>query len=113
MRVGQAVYSTGSLFNHSCQPNIHAYFLARMLLIRSTEFVPAWHPLELSYGPQVILQILSATNISTTTSIPSLFSMLWMNFYRWIQHASIYSASPVKNFLAGWAIGSSGQTEFT
>ncbi|XP_026656321.1 uncharacterized protein LOC103724370 isoform X2 [Phoenix dactylifera] len=52
-RVGQAIYSTGSLFNHSCQPNIHAYFLARMLLIRSTEFVPAWNPLELSYGPQV------------------------------------------------------------
>ncbi|XP_072963052.1 histone-lysine N-methyltransferase ASHR1 isoform X1 [Typha angustifolia] len=53
VRVGQAIYSTGSFFNHSCQPNIHAYFLSRTLLIRSTELVPAWCPLELSYGPQV------------------------------------------------------------
>lgn len=53
VKVGQAIYSTGSLFNHSCQPNIHAYFLSRTLFLRSTEFVPAWYPLELSYGPQV------------------------------------------------------------
>uniref|UniRef100_A0A5B7BBN2 Putative SET and MYND domain-containing protein 4 isoform X1 n=1 Tax=Davidia involucrata TaxID=16924 RepID=A0A5B7BBN2_DAVIN len=53
VRVGQAIYSAGSLFNHSCQPNIHAYFLSRTLYIRSTEFVVAGHPLELSYGPQV------------------------------------------------------------
>ncbi|KAF9591803.1 hypothetical protein IFM89_007358 [Coptis chinensis] len=53
VRVGQAIYSTGSLFNHSCQPNIHAYFLSRTLFIRSTEFVTAGYPLELSYGPQV------------------------------------------------------------
>ncbi|GAB4827732.1 hypothetical protein Ancab_034618 [Ancistrocladus abbreviatus] len=53
VRVGQAIYSTGSFFNHSCQPNIHAYFLSRTLLIRSTEFVVRGYPLELSYGPQV------------------------------------------------------------
>ncbi|XP_034204071.1 uncharacterized protein LOC117618554 isoform X3 [Prunus dulcis] len=53
VRVGQAIYTSGSLFNHSCQPNIHAYFLSRTLFIRTTEFVAAGVPLELSYGPQV------------------------------------------------------------
>ncbi|CAA7403383.1 unnamed protein product [Spirodela intermedia] len=53
LRVGQAIYSTGRLFNHSCQPNLHAYFLSRRLLLRSTEPVPAGSPLELSYGPQL------------------------------------------------------------
>ncbi|XAR66066.1 Histone-lysine N-methyltransferase [Bertholletia excelsa] len=53
VRVGQAIYSAGSLFNHSCQPNIHAYFLSRTLYIQSTEYVNAGSPLELSYGPQV------------------------------------------------------------
>ncbi|XP_042492163.1 histone-lysine N-methyltransferase SMYD3 isoform X7 [Macadamia integrifolia] len=53
VRVGLAIYSVGSLFNHSCQPNIHAYFLSRSLSIRSTEFVAAGQPLELSYGPQI------------------------------------------------------------
>eukprot|EP00268_Persea_americana_P069527 TRINITY_DN9890_c0_g1_i10.p1 TRINITY_DN9890_c0_g1~~TRINITY_DN9890_c0_g1_i10.p1 ORF type:complete len:804 (-),score=133.22 TRINITY_DN9890_c0_g1_i10:707-3118(-) len=51
--VGQAIYLTGSLFNQSCRPNIHAYFLSRKLFIRSTEFVAESCPLELSYGPQV------------------------------------------------------------
>ncbi|KAL8149350.1 uncharacterized protein LOC141708702 isoform X2 [Apium graveolens] len=53
VKVGQAIYSAGSLFNHSCQPNIHAYFLSRALYVRSTEYVAAGNPLELSYGPQV------------------------------------------------------------
>lgn len=53
VRVGQAVYSVGSLFNHSCQPSVHAYFLSRTLYIRATEFVATGHELELSYGPQV------------------------------------------------------------
>ncbi|KAI3963892.1 hypothetical protein MKW92_003748 [Papaver armeniacum] len=53
VRVGQAIYTTGSLFNHSCQPNVHTYFLSRSLFIRSTEFVEAGYPLEISYGPQV------------------------------------------------------------
>ncbi|XP_010278902.1 PREDICTED: SET and MYND domain-containing protein 4 isoform X2 [Nelumbo nucifera] len=53
IRVGQAIYPAGSLFNHSCQPNVHAYFISRTLFIRTTEFVPAGYPLELSYGPQV------------------------------------------------------------
>ncbi|PON71106.1 N-terminal acetyltransferase A, auxiliary subunit [Parasponia andersonii] len=53
VKVGQAIYRAGSLFNHSCQPNIHAYFLSRTLCIRTTEFVAAGCPLELSYGPQV------------------------------------------------------------
>ncbi|XP_021900001.1 SET and MYND domain-containing protein 4 isoform X3 [Carica papaya] len=53
LRVGQAIYLTGSLFNHSCQPNIHAYFLSRKLFVRATEFVAVGCPLELSYGPEV------------------------------------------------------------
>ncbi|CAA6666587.1 unnamed protein product [Spirodela intermedia] len=42
LRVGQAIYSTGRLFNHSCQPNLHAYFLSRRLLLRSTEPLGQW-----------------------------------------------------------------------
>ncbi|XP_073123784.1 uncharacterized protein [Henckelia pumila] len=53
VRVAQAVYSGGSLFNHSCQPNAHAYFLSRTLFIQTTEYVTARSQLELSYGPQV------------------------------------------------------------
>lgn len=53
VRVGQAIYLAGSLFNHSCEPNIHTYFLSRTLYIRAIDFVAAGHPLELSYGPQV------------------------------------------------------------
>lgn len=55
VRVGLAIYTAGSLFNHSCLPNIHAYFLSRTLMIRTTEFVPSGYPLELSYGPQFTL----------------------------------------------------------
>ncbi|XP_037497249.1 SET and MYND domain-containing protein 4 isoform X3 [Jatropha curcas] len=51
--VGQAIYRAGSLFNHSCQPNIHAYFLSRTLFVRTTELVATGCPLELSYGPRV------------------------------------------------------------
>ncbi|KAG8380981.1 hypothetical protein BUALT_Bualt06G0073000 [Buddleja alternifolia] len=53
VQVAQAVYSGGSLFNHSCQPNVHAYFISRTLFIRVTECVAAGSELELSYGPQV------------------------------------------------------------
>ncbi|KAF7816585.1 SET and MYND domain-containing protein 4 [Senna tora] len=53
VRVGKAIYKYGSLFNHSCQPNIHAYFLSRTLCIRTTKVVAAGCQLELSYGPQV------------------------------------------------------------
>ncbi|XP_028782323.1 uncharacterized protein LOC114738435 isoform X2 [Neltuma alba] len=53
VRVGKAIYKGGSLFNHSCQPNVHAYFLSRALCIRTTEVVAAGCQLELSYGPQV------------------------------------------------------------
>ncbi|XP_042378044.1 SET and MYND domain-containing protein 4-like isoform X1 [Zingiber officinale] len=53
VRVAQAIYTKGSLFNHSCQPNSHAYFISRTLFVHSIELVPAWSPLELSYGPQV------------------------------------------------------------
>lgn len=52
--MAQAVYSGGSLFNHSCEPNIHAYFLSRTLFMRATESVTAGSEMELSYGPQVI-----------------------------------------------------------
>lgn len=55
VRVGQAIYRAGSLFNHSCQPNLHAYFISRTLFLRTTEFVAVGCPLELSYGPQVFL----------------------------------------------------------
>ncbi|KAK7282465.1 hypothetical protein RIF29_11271 [Crotalaria pallida] len=53
VRVGKAIYKAGSLFNHSCQPNVHAYFLSRTLHIRTTKVVAAGCELELSYGPQV------------------------------------------------------------
>ncbi|KAL2898027.1 Histone-lysine N-methyltransferase SMYD3 [Bienertia sinuspersici] len=53
MSIGQAIYLSGSLFNHSCIPNIHAYFISRTLLIRATEFVPTGCALEMSYGPQI------------------------------------------------------------
>ncbi|XP_060181568.1 uncharacterized protein LOC132611178 isoform X3 [Lycium barbarum] len=53
VKVGQAVHVAGSFFNHSCQPNIHAYFLSRTLYVRATEYILAGSELELSYGPQV------------------------------------------------------------
>lgn len=53
VRVGKAIYKAGSLFNHSCQPNVHAYFLSRTLYLRTTKLVAAGCELELSYGPQV------------------------------------------------------------
>ncbi|TYI45084.1 hypothetical protein E1A91_D13G011200v1 [Gossypium mustelinum] len=53
VRVGQALYKAASLFNHSCLPNIHAYFMSRTILLRTTEFVSGGCALELSYGPQV------------------------------------------------------------
>jgi len=52
--VGKAIYKAGSLFNHSCQPNVHAYFLSRTLYLRTTHGVAAGCQLELSYGPQVL-----------------------------------------------------------
>ncbi|XP_076953579.1 uncharacterized protein LOC143627690 [Bidens hawaiensis] len=53
VRVGHAIYLAGSLYNHSCKPNIHTYFVSRTLYIRAIDFVAAGQPLELSYGPQV------------------------------------------------------------
>uniref|UniRef100_A0A0E0H4T7 SET domain-containing protein n=1 Tax=Oryza nivara TaxID=4536 RepID=A0A0E0H4T7_ORYNI len=53
VRVAQAIYMSGSFFNHSCRPNIHAYFHSRALILRSTEYIKAGSPIELSYGPQV------------------------------------------------------------
>ncbi|XP_027339263.1 SET and MYND domain-containing protein 4 isoform X2 [Abrus precatorius] len=53
VRVGKGIYKAGSLFNHSCQPNVHAYFLSRTLYLRTTKVVAAGSQLELSYGPQV------------------------------------------------------------
>ncbi|KAJ8433868.1 hypothetical protein Cgig2_032079 [Carnegiea gigantea] len=53
VRVGQALYLTGSLFNHSCLPNVHSYFASRTLFMRSIEFVASGSPLEMSYGPQL------------------------------------------------------------
>ncbi|RAL52269.1 hypothetical protein DM860_016118 [Cuscuta australis] len=53
VKVGQAIYLEGSMFNHSCRPNAHAYFLSRTLYVRTTETVAAGSELEISYGPQV------------------------------------------------------------
>ncbi|XP_052732053.1 uncharacterized protein LOC108331645 isoform X4 [Vigna angularis] len=53
VRVGKAIYKAASLFNHSCRPNAHAYFLSRTLYLRITHGVAAGCQLELSYGPQV------------------------------------------------------------
>ncbi|KAF0928835.1 hypothetical protein E2562_010699 [Oryza meyeriana var. granulata] len=52
VRVAQAIYMSGSFFNHSCQPNVHAYFRSRTLVLRSSEYIKAGTPIELSYGPQ-------------------------------------------------------------
>ncbi|CAM0956538.1 unnamed protein product [Alopecurus aequalis] len=52
VRVAQAIYMSGSLFNHSCRPNVHTYFHSRTLLLRSTEYIESGSPVELSYGPQ-------------------------------------------------------------
>ncbi|KQJ97373.1 hypothetical protein BRADI_3g30360v3 [Brachypodium distachyon] len=52
IRVAQAIYMSGSLFNHSCRPNVHTYFHSRTLFLRSTEYIESGSPLELSYGPQ-------------------------------------------------------------
>ncbi|XP_006662498.1 SET and MYND domain-containing protein 4 [Oryza brachyantha] len=52
VRVAQAIYKSSSFFNHSCQPNVHAYFHLRTLVLRSTEYIKAGTPIELSYGPQ-------------------------------------------------------------
>lgn len=60
--MAQAIYSGGSFFNHSCQPNAHAYFLSRSLLIRATENVIAGSDLELSYGPQVDRSLIILVN---------------------------------------------------
>ncbi|KAK6794180.1 hypothetical protein RDI58_007633 [Solanum bulbocastanum] len=53
VKVGQAVYVAGSFFNHSCEPNIHTYFLSRTLHVQATKYILAGSELELSYGPQV------------------------------------------------------------
>lgn len=79
VKVGQAVYLSGSLFNHSCQPNIHAYFVSRMLHIRSTEFVAWGSELELSYGPQVCIH----KNASASTLVIILlkfWKLFWPKF---------------------------------
>ncbi|KAL5225040.1 hypothetical protein ABZP36_011679 [Zizania latifolia] len=52
VRVAQAIYMSGSFFNHSCRPNVHAYFYSRTLFLRATEYIKAGSPIELSYGPQ-------------------------------------------------------------
>ncbi|VAH05071.1 unnamed protein product [Triticum turgidum subsp. durum] len=53
VKVAQAIYMSGSLFNHSCRPNVHAYFHSRTLFLRSTTYINSGSPVELSYGPQV------------------------------------------------------------
>uniref|UniRef100_A0ACD5U611 Uncharacterized protein n=1 Tax=Avena sativa TaxID=4498 RepID=A0ACD5U611_AVESA len=52
VRVAQAIYMSGSLFNHSCRPNVHTYFHSRTLFLRSTEYIESGSPIEISYGPQ-------------------------------------------------------------
>ncbi|KAH9325601.1 hypothetical protein KI387_005779, partial [Taxus chinensis] len=53
VRVAQAIYLRGSAFNHSCDPNIHASFMSRSLLVHAIKSLPLGSPLELCYGPQV------------------------------------------------------------
>eukprot|EP01018_Ginkgo_biloba_P033794 Gb_38860 [translate_table: standard] len=53
VQVAQAVYLRGSVFNHSCEPNVHALFISRSLLVHSVKHIPAGSSLELCYGPQV------------------------------------------------------------
>lgn len=53
VHVAQAVYLRGSMFNHSCDPNIHASFISRSLFVHAIKPLPPGSPLELCYGPQV------------------------------------------------------------
>lgn len=51
--VAHGLYLKGSMFNHSCDPNVHAYFSSRQLLVNSIKTISAFAALELSYGAQV------------------------------------------------------------
>ncbi|XP_057873412.2 uncharacterized protein LOC131079464 isoform X1 [Cryptomeria japonica] len=52
-QVAQAIYLRGSAFNHSCDPNVHASFVSRSLLVHAIKPLTPGSPLELCYGPQV------------------------------------------------------------
>ncbi|XP_024539432.1 histone-lysine N-methyltransferase ASHR1 [Selaginella moellendorffii] len=51
--VAQALFVRGSKFNHSCSPNVHVSYVKRTLRAHCTEALPAFCPLEISYGVQV------------------------------------------------------------
>lgn len=53
VQVAQAIYLSGSTFNHSCDPNVHASFVSRSLVVRAIKPLTPGSPLELCYGPQV------------------------------------------------------------
>ncbi|KAJ7564788.1 hypothetical protein O6H91_02G033600 [Diphasiastrum complanatum] len=52
VKVAQAIFLQGSLFNHSCIPNAHASFVSRHLYIHSTKPIIADSPVELCYGAE-------------------------------------------------------------
>ncbi|EFJ23288.1 hypothetical protein SELMODRAFT_415607 [Selaginella moellendorffii] len=52
--VAQALFVRGSKFNHSCSPNVHVSYVKRTLRAHCTEALPAFCPLEISYGVQDI-----------------------------------------------------------
>ena len=54
--LGIAVYTTASLFNHSCAPNCHASFHGPAVELRLTEDVEPHQFLHISYGPEIGLR---------------------------------------------------------
>lgn len=100
--MGQAIYSVASLFNHSCQPNIHAYFLSRTLFLRATEHVATGCPLELSYGPQVFRPLTSNISVIKPLRLGSSGNQiggLWRTFYVWVLSLLIV---PIKKKVLLW-----------
>ncbi|XP_003487532.1 SET and MYND domain-containing protein 4 [Bombus impatiens] len=49
--IGGGVYSTVSLFNHSCNPGIIRYFIGTTMVVRAIRTIPAGEEISENYGP--------------------------------------------------------------
>jgi hypothetical protein len=52
VQLGQGLYPTASLLNHSCDPSTGVSFVGNKLVVRAVQGVKAGAELSLSYGPQ-------------------------------------------------------------
>jgi hypothetical protein len=52
VQLGQGLYPTASLLNHSCDPSTAVSFVGNKLVVRAVQGVKAGAELTLSYGPQ-------------------------------------------------------------